>query len=183
MRVVDTSVPGKGFKAHDGQTFKILASYDGLCNVTKIYINDKLRGIADPFDMGQYVFQPFVDVSDNLFESITLGHSRHSRGSAQGIVDVPPEATGGEVGGLGSGNVENNLTAGNLYITKDWALPAAGQFATYPADPVLRGRNPTQIFLPWKGNILSTSVWFDNGLRQGILYPSTCTTPPFFNSL
>lgn len=44
MRVVDSSVPAKGFKAHDGQTFKILASYDGLCNVTKIYINDKLRG-------------------------------------------------------------------------------------------------------------------------------------------
>ena len=57
MRVVDTSVPAKGFKAHNGQTFKILASYDGLCNVTKIYVNDKLRGIADPFDMGQYVFQ------------------------------------------------------------------------------------------------------------------------------
>jgi hypothetical protein len=44
----------------------------------------------------------------------------------------------------------------------------------------LVGRNPTQIFLPWKGNILSSSVWFDNGLREGIVYPSTCETPPFF---
>ena len=29
MRVVDTSVPAKGFIAHNGQTFKILATYDG----------------------------------------------------------------------------------------------------------------------------------------------------------
>lgn len=179
MRVVDLSVPGLGFRAHSGQTFKILASYDGICNVTKIYINDKLRGIADPFDMGQFVFQPFVG-EENLFESITLGDSRHRRESVQGIVDVPPDA-GGPVGGLGvdESSLGYNLTAGNRYITKDWALPAAGQFATYPADPVLSGRNPAQIFLPWKGNILSANVWFDNGLREGIVYPSTCTTPPF----
>ena len=43
MRVVDTSVPAKGFKAVSGQVFKILATYDGLCNCTKIYINDKPR--------------------------------------------------------------------------------------------------------------------------------------------
>ena len=148
--MVDTSVPAKGFKAHDGQTFKILASYDGLCNVTKIYINDKLRGIADPFDMGQYVFQPFANVSDNLFESITLGHSLHSRRSV-GISNDGAAASGTttQVGGLGEGVNGSRLPPNNLYITKDWSLPAAGQFAQYPADPVLVGRNPTQIFLPW----------------------------------
>ena len=41
-------------------------------------VNDKLRGIADPFDMGQYVFQPFENVAGNLRESITLGASKHS---------------------------------------------------------------------------------------------------------
>ena len=46
MRVVDISVPAKGFKLHNGQTAKILATYDGLCNCTKVYINDKLRGIV-----------------------------------------------------------------------------------------------------------------------------------------
>ena len=60
MRVVDTSVPAKGFKAVSGQVFKILATYDGLCNCTKIYINDKLRGIADPFDIGNKSGNPFV---------------------------------------------------------------------------------------------------------------------------
>ena len=118
---------------------------------------------------------PFVNVSDNLFESITLGHSLHSRTPIP-TASVVPDATTGEIGGLGDGG--ENL-AENIYLTKDWSLPAAGQFATYPADPVLVGRNPPQIFLPWKGNILSTSVWFDNGLRQGIVYPSTCMTPPF----
>ena len=44
MRVVDLSVPALGFKAHDKQVFKVLATYDGLCNCTKIYVNDKLRG-------------------------------------------------------------------------------------------------------------------------------------------
>ena len=37
MRVVDLSVPALGFKAHDKQVFKVLATYDGLCNCTKIY--------------------------------------------------------------------------------------------------------------------------------------------------
>lgn len=162
---------------------KILASYDGLCNVTKIYVNDKLRGIADPFDMGQYVWQPFVNVSDNSFESITLGHSLHSRRSV-GTANVAPDAAtiAGGTGGEGNGNL-SGVPPGNLYTrTGDWSLPAAGQFATYPSDPVLVGRNPTQIFLPWKGSIVSTSIWFDNGLREGIVYPSTCQTPPFLSS-
>ena len=38
MRVVDLSVPAKGFKAVSGQVFKILATYDGLCNCTKILL-------------------------------------------------------------------------------------------------------------------------------------------------
>jgi len=179
MRVVDTSVPAKGFRAKDGQTFKILASYDGLCNVTKVYVNDKLRGIANPFDIGQFVWQPFINVSNNLFESITLGHSLHSRRSVGTAAAFPNAATmAGGAGGIGASNL--SAPPGNLYIrTGDLSLPAAGQFATYPADPVLVGRNPTQLFLPWKGNILSSSVWFDNGLRQGIVYPSTCQTPPF----
>ena len=36
MRVVDLSVPALGFKAHDKQVFKVLATYDGLCNCTKV---------------------------------------------------------------------------------------------------------------------------------------------------
>ncbi|EEH51064.1 uncharacterized protein MICPUCDRAFT_54765 [Micromonas pusilla CCMP1545] len=185
MRTVDLSVPAKGFKVHDGQVFKVLASYDGLCNCTKIYINDKLRGIADPFDIGQYVFQPFANVSDNLFESVTLGHALHSRGGVPTATTYPTAeevlaATGGTSGTNSSGEEDVLLVAdANLYIQKDWSLPAAGQFATYPSDPVLVGRNPTQLFLPWKGNVLSASVWFDNGNRQGIVYPSTCVTPPF----
>lgn len=149
MRVIDTSVPAKGFKAHDGQTFKILASYDGICNVTKIYINDKLRGIANPFDMGQYVWQPFgafsflplflqstsasgvflrvlrflvfaVNVSNNFFESITLGHSLHSRRAVPTASAAPDAATiAGGTGGVGSQNV--SVPPGNLYIrTGDW---------------------------------------------------------------
>lgn len=181
MRVVDLSVPAKGFKAVSGQVFKILATYDGLCNCTKIYINDKLRGIADPFDIGQYVWQPFVDVADNFYESITLGGAMHSRNVTPPRTLVPgSEEINAGTGGVGG--VEPGLEAAqaaNLYLTKDKSLPAAGQYATYPSDPVLVGRYPTQIFLPWKGDILSTSVWFDNGRREGIRYPSTCIRPPF----
>lgn len=42
MRVVDLSVPALGFKAHDKQVFKVLATYDGLCNCTKIYVSSAL---------------------------------------------------------------------------------------------------------------------------------------------
>ena len=185
MRVVDTSVPAKGFKAVSGQVFKILATYDGLCNCTKIYINDKLRGIADPFDIGQYVWQPFVDVADNFYESITIGGSMHTRNATppSNVFPDPLEMLAG-IGGVGG--VAPGLEAAqasNLYLSKDWSLPAAGQFATYPADPVLVGRYPTQIYLPWKGDILSTSVWFDNGRREGIRYPSTCVRPPFVSQM
>ena len=149
--------------------------HDGLCNCTKIYINDKLRGIADPFDIGQYVWQPFPNITGNLYESITIGTSHHiRRGSPPG-----PDFENSTVGG-----VEDDLSS-NLYLTKDLSIPAAGQFAVYPADPLLLGRNPTQLYLPWKGNILEASVWFDNGRRQGIVYPSTCTRLPltFWNSI
>ena len=157
-----------------------------MCNCTKIYINDKLRGIADPFDVGQYVWQPFPNVANNFFDSITLGHSVHSRNITPpaGVFPTPASVesgTGGR-GGIDAGLAE--AEAANLYLSqdflaKDWSIPAAGQFATYPSDPVLVGRNPTQIYLPWKGNIISSSVWFDNGRREGIRYPSTCVPPPF----
>ena len=204
MRVVDLSVPALGFKAHDKQVFKVLATYDGLCNCTKIYsefllifvrairmtscfltVNDKLRGIADPFDIGQYVFQPFENVAGNLRESITLGASKHSDLPVPPAPVYPPAAAVlAGTGGIGSNNLTvEELSGPNPYLNpKDWSVPAAGQYATYPADPVLVGRNPTQVYLPWKGNILSTSVWFDNGVRQGIRYPSTCVPPPFYDS-
>ena len=80
--------------------FKI-ATYDGLCNCTKIYINDKLRSIADPFDIGQYVWQPFVDVADNFYESITLGGSMHTkRNPTIERVSSPTEISAG-IGGVG----------------------------------------------------------------------------------
>ena len=173
------------FSRLDASTLLTVPVTAGLCNCTKIYINDKLRGIADPFDIGQYVFQPFANVSDNLFESVTLGHALHSRGGVPTATTYPTAeevlaATGGTSGTNSSGEEDVLLVAdANLYIQKDWSLPAAGQFATYPSDPVLVGRNPTQLFLPWKGNVLSASVWSDNGNRQGIVYPSTCVTPPF----
>ena len=103
-------MPAKGFKFHNGQTAKILATYDGLCNCTKIYINDKLRGIADPFDVGQYVWQPFPDVANNFFDSITLGHSVHSRNITPpaGVFPTPASVesgTGGR-GGIDAGLAE-----------------------------------------------------------------------------
>ena len=120
-------------------------------------------------------------MADNFYESITLGGSKHSRNVTPPRNDIPGS---GEIfaGNGGVGGVEPGLEAAqasNLYLSKDWSLPAAGQFATYPSDPVLVGRYPTQIFLPWNGDILSSSVWFDNGRREGIRYPSTCIRPPF----
>ena len=141
-------------------------------------------GIADPFDIGQYVFQPFENVAGNLRESITLGASKHSDLPVPPAPVYPPAAAvNAGTGGIGSNNLTvEELSGPNPYLNpKHWSVPAAGQYATYPADPVLVGRNPTQVYLPWKGNILSTSVWFDNGVRRGIRYPSTCVPPPFYD--
>ena len=107
MRVVDISVPAKGFKLHNGQTAKILATYDGLCNCTKVYINDKLRGIADPFDVGQHAFQPFADVADNFFDSITIGHSIHSRNITP-TADFFPNAGDISAGTGGRGRIDTD---------------------------------------------------------------------------
>ena len=58
--------------------------------------------------------------------------------------------------------------------TRDGTLPAIGQFATYDASPLFDGSPTTQYFLPWRGTIHEVYVYFDNGLYQGIRYPSTC---------
>jgi len=105
------------------------------------------------------VFQPFPNITGNLYESVTLGSSFHQRHDHE----------------AGNSEVQDEP---NIYITKDYSIPAAGQFAEYPADNVLRGTNPTQLFLPFQGNILETSVFFDNGVDQGIVYPSTCVRKP-----
>lgn len=52
LRIVDVLVLGKGFFVCDGIVFKVFCMYDGVLNMIKIYINDKLRGIVDLFVMG-----------------------------------------------------------------------------------------------------------------------------------
>ncbi len=153
-------MPGRGFVARDGARFKILCTYDGASNTTKIYINDKLRGIADPFVMGQFNFQPFHNVSGNLHEKITLGDSIHTEVLRYGetMSDIQ------QMYGLYQ----------NAPITRDGTLPAAGQYATYDASRVLGGSQPLQFFLRWTGTIDQVYVYFDNGRHQGIRYPSTC---------
>lgn len=160
LRVIDVTVPGRGFVARDGARFKILCTYDGASNTTKIYINDKLRGIADPYVMGQFNFQPFYNVSGNLHEKITLGDCVHNQVLRYGetMSDIQ------QMYGLYQ----------NTPITRDGTLPAAGQYATYDASRVLGGSRPLQFFLRWTGTIDEVYVYFDNGLQQGIRYPSTC---------
>jgi hypothetical protein len=159
LRIVDVSVPGKGFFARDGIAFKVLCTYDGVSNTTKIYINDKLRGIADPFVMGQFLFRPFHNVSGNLHEKITIGNSMHSAASATNTLT--------DFQGV-------HETSNGTPDTRDGTLPAIGQFATYDASPLFDGSPTTQYFLPWRGTIHEVYVYFDNGLYQGIRYPSTC---------
>jgi len=159
LRIVDVSVPGKGFVARDGTRFKVLCTYDGVSNTTKIYINDKLRGIADPHVMGQFVFQPFYNVSGNLHEKITLGNSIHSE---------DPESSRSTFLGMFSDDPLRSYA-------DDGTFPGIGHFATYGASPLLDGSQPTQYFLSWRGIIHEAYVYFDNGLYHGIRYPSTCT--------
>lgn len=161
LRVVDVSVKGKGFTARDGERFKVLCTYDGVSNTTKIYINDKLRGIADPYVMGQYVFQPFYNVTGNLHETITIGNSFHE------------ESSNRFSGGV---STINEVYSDVLppYATKDGALPGIGQFATYGASALFDGTQTVQYFLPWRGIIHEARVYFDNDNFQGIRYPSTC---------
>lgn len=161
LRVVDVSVKGKGFTARDGERFKVLCTYDGVSNTTKIYINDKLRGIADPYVMGQFVFQPFYNVTGNLHETITIGNSFHE------------ESSNRFSGGV---STINEVYSDVLppYATKDGALPGIGQFATYGASALFDGTQTVQYFLPWRGIIHEARVYFDNDNFQGIRYPSTC---------
>lgn len=158
LRIVDVSVPGKGFIARDGTRFKVLCTYDGISNTTKIYINDKLRGIADPHVMGQFVFQPFFNASGNLHEKITLGNSVHS------------EDPNGSESNFFSMFSDDPLRS----YANDGTFPGIGHFATYGASPLLDGSHPTQYFLPWRGIIHDVYVYFDNGLYHGVRYPSTC---------
>jgi hypothetical protein len=164
LRLVDVSVPGKGFIANDGETFKVLCTYDGISNSTKIYINDKLRGIADPYLMGQYVFQPFYNISGNLHEKITLGDGVHQDHTTR-YANVSEYL---ENFRISFQDYSTDYTAG------DRTFPAYGRYATYSADPLYEGRAPPTFFVPWRGEIHEAYVYFDNGKYQGIRYPSTC---------
>ena len=96
-------------------------------------VNDKLRGIADPFDMGQYVFQPFENVAGNYARALRRA-SKHSLTPVNPALQYPdPSAVQ-----AGAEHRFAQLPGPNLYLSpKDWSVPAAGQYATYPADPVL----------------------------------------------
>ena len=161
LRMVDVSVPGKGFVARDGERFKILCTYDGISNATKIYINDKLRGIADPRMMGQFKFKPFYNITGNLHEKVTLGNSIHSDGANEFAEDLSTLA-------------EMYADPAASERTPDGTFPGIGHYAVYAADPLYEGIVPTQFFLPWRGAIHEVYLYFDNGLHEGIRYPSTC---------
>jgi len=80
-------------------------------------------------------------MTDNLYETITLGHSIHSRQVVgNNNQTTTQQAFDNANGGVG-GNATEELYP-SLYVKKDLSLPAAGQFATYPADPVLVRTRP-----------------------------------------
>jgi hypothetical protein len=64
---------------------------------------------------------------------------------------------------------------------QDISIPTFGAAAVWPSDPLLSpaGGTPTQLYLPWAGDILSALLWLDNyGQRGGTVYPSACYYPP-----
>ena len=73
LRVVDVSVPGRGFVAQHGATFKVLVTFDNVCQCAKLYVNDKLHGVGDPAAFARFGWPRFANVTGNLHEEITLG--------------------------------------------------------------------------------------------------------------
>ena len=132
---------------------------------------------ADPFDVG-HVFQPFAD--ETISSTPSLSDTAYTSNITP-TADFFPNAGDISAGTGGRGRIDTDTAeteAASVPVTglyrDDWSIQQRGSLR-HPADPVLVGRNPTQIYLPWKGNIVSASVWFDNGRREGIRYPSTCT--------
>ena len=160
----------EGFKAVSGQVFKILATYDGLCNCTRYTSTtscavSQTRSISGNTSNSRsstsLITSTRASQSEEACTHETQPHHRTSFLTRQRCWQGSAASAGSRQGW--------KRQASNLYLSKDWSLPRAS--SAYPADPVLVGRYPTQIYLPWKGDILSTSVWFDNGRREGIRYP------------
>lgn len=181
LRVVDVSVPGRGMVLKHGQTFKVLATFDNVCQCVKLYVNDKLRGIGDPAQFARFGWPRFANVTGNTHEKVTLGAAWHATGGGtQGTTSPAVSAllSALQSGGVGSTPLSAAQTAARL---QDISIPTFGGAAVWPSDPLLQGAGggaPTQLYLPWKGTIQAAFLWLDNfGQRSGIIYPSACLYP------
>jgi hypothetical protein len=208
LRVVDVSVPGRGFIAKHGATFKVLVTFDNVCQCVKLYVNDKLRGVGDPAAFARFGWPRFANVTGNLHEEITLGayplHAAGVRlrrsswdarfdvatcicrpGAAWHAPTATPSAAGASPKGAALLNALRPFGAGAVTQAaskwQDISLPTFGGYAVWPSDPLLSptgGGTPTQLYLPWAGDILSALLWLDNyGQRGGTVYPSACAYP------
>ncbi len=184
LRVVDVSVPGRGFIAKHGKIFKVLVTFDNVCQCVKLYVNDKLHGIGDPAAFSRFGWPRFANVTGNLHEEITLGAAWHAPNKPQSAAAGGDSKAGALLSALrgatgGGATLAAAQTAGKW---QDISIPTFGSYATWPSDPLLAGAGagtPTQLYLPWAGEILSALLWLDNyGQRGGTVYPSACYYPP-----
>jgi hypothetical protein len=186
LRIVDVAVPGRGFIAKHGKTFKVLVTFDNVCQCVKLYVNDKLHGIGDPAAFARFGWPRFANVTGNLHEDITLGAAWHgpyarngaSPGAAKGaLLNALRSPFGGGLGG--SASLSAVQTAAKW---QDISIPSFGGYAMWPSDPLLDPNGsglPTQLYLPWAGDIHSALLWLDNyNNRGGTIWPSACYYPP-----
>ena len=188
LRVVDVAVPGRGFIAKHGQTFKVLVTFDNVCQCVKLYVNDKLRGVGDPAAFARFGWPRFANVTGNLHEDITLGAAWHGPFSSTG---APGAVKGALLNGLRSpfgGGLGSSASLAAVQTAAKWqdiSIPSFGGYAVWPNDPLLdpdSSGKPTQLYLPWAGDIHSALLWLDNYNRAGTIWPSACYYPPLPNA-
>ncbi|CAL6298523.1 unnamed protein product [Bathycoccus prasinos] len=68
LRLIDARVKAIGVSMPREKPIRVLATYDGYANMTKIYVNGKFRGVSS---LNGYQFEPFVN--DDVPPSIRIG--------------------------------------------------------------------------------------------------------------
>ena len=85
LRLIDARVKAIGVSMPREKPIRVLATYDGYANITKIYVNGKFRGVSS---LNGYQFEPFVN--DDVPPSIRIGTLGVTTNNASSVSDKTP---------------------------------------------------------------------------------------------